>query len=213
MIPLRCENLTCLLADGTSSRELTASFGPGSFWGFCGPDSERILNVLGVIDRPGRGRLEVLGMNVLAMSEPSARAWRDRCFGFLFTHPHLLPSFTVAENVAMPFFRLCSRDPALAKRRTLEILDFMEIADLESSAVGDLDNASTWRVAMARAIVHRPPVLMAVSPPDPLLIPFARRLAKETGTAVLWNGERKNLLRQADGILDLEAGPALAGVA
>ena len=213
MIPLRCEHLTCSRADGTSSRELTASFGPGSFWGFCGEDSERILNVLGVIERPDRGRLEVLGMNVLAMSEPSARAWRDRCFGFLFAHPHLLPSFTVAENVAMPFFRLCSRDPAVAKRRTLEILDLMEISDLESSAVGDLDEQDTWRVAMARAIVHRPSILIAVSQPNPLLIPIARRLAAEAGTTILWNGERKNLSRQVDGIIDLEAGPVLAGVA
>ncbi|MBU6183343.1 MAG: hypothetical protein KGR46_11110 [Verrucomicrobia bacterium] len=213
MLPLRCEHLTFSRADGTSSRELTASFGPASFWGFCGQDSERILNVLGVIERPERGRLEVLGMNVLAMSEPSARAWRDRCFGFLFAHPHLLPSFTVAENVAMPFFRLCSRDPAVAKRRTLEILEFMGIADLESSAVGDLDHQDTWLVAMARAIVHRPSILVAVSQPDPLLIPLARRLASETGTTILWNGERKNLARQVDGIIDLEAGAALAGVA
>lgn len=213
MIPLRCEHISCNRPDGTPTNELTAGFPAGTLWGFCGGDSERILNVLGAIDRPRRGRLEVLGMNVLAMSDPSARAWRDRCFGFLFSHPHLLPSFTVAENVAMPFFRLCSRDPALAKRRTLEILDFVGIAELESSAVGDLDEASTWRAALARAIVHKPSILIAPSPPDPQLLPLARRLAKEAGTTVLWNGGRQQLSRHADSILDLEATPALAGAA
>jgi ABC-type lipoprotein export system ATPase subunit len=213
MIPLRCDKLSCILPGGSPSRELTAAFTVGSLWGFCGPDSERLLNVLGVIDRPQRGRLEVLGMNVLSMSDPSARAWRDRCFGFLFAHPHLLPSFTVAENVAMPFFRLCSRDPAMAKRRTMEILDFMGISELESSAVGDLDQSAVWRVSMARAIVHRPAILVAITPPDPQLLPIARRLADEAGTTILWNGERHHLSRHADSILDLEESSALAGAA
>jgi ABC-type ATPase involved in cell division len=113
----------------------------------------------------------------------------------------LLPSFTVVENVAMPFFRICGQ--VGSQERTLAALEFVGIAELHAISVGDLPDLVQWRVAFARAIVHSPPVLIAVSPPNPILLPYARRLADECGTTVLWNGDKSDLLPFSDHLVEV----------
>lgn len=184
----------------------STDFQSGEVAGFFGADffaNELLLSVLGMIERPDGGYLEVLDRDVSKMSERIAARHRDTAFGYLFTHPHLLPSFTVAENVAMPFFRICGQDEDHARRRTLEVLEFVDIAGQHGMLVGDLDDATHWRVAFARAIVHSPAVLVAISPPSDLLLPFARRLADSFGTTVLWNCGGNRQIALADRLLDI----------
>lgn len=183
----------------------SADFQAGEMTGFLGADShagELLLGVLGMIEKPDAGYLEVLDKDVSKMNEPDAARHRDITFGYLFTHPHLLPSFSVAENVAMPFFRIRGQDEGEAKERTLAALEFVGIADLHGMLVGNLDDATHWRVAFARAIVHSPAVLVAISPPSDSLLPFARRLADSSGTAVLWNGGGNHQIVFADRLLE-----------
>jgi ABC-type lipoprotein export system ATPase subunit len=209
MSPLRCENIRCLGSGASASghgaiEDFSANFNSGDLSGFCGSDAggkELLLNLLGMIERPESGRLVVLGNEVLQIPDAISAKIRDTSFGYLFTHPHLLPSFTVAENVAMPFLRICGEGDY--QERTLAALEFSGVASFHSAPVDELDYTAHWRVAFARAIVHSPPVLIAVSPPSPLLLPLARRLADEIGTAVLWNGEKVDLLPFADNLIEM----------
>ena len=209
MSPLRCENIRCLGSGASASgqeviEDFSANFNSGDLTGFCGSDAagkELLLNLLGMIERPESGRLVVLGNEVLQMPDAISAKIRDTSFGYLFTHPHLLPSFTVAENVAMPFLRICGEDDY--QERTMAALEFAGVASFHSAPVEELDDTAHWRVAFARAIVHSPSVLIAVSPPSPLLLPLARRLADEIGTAVLWNGEKVDLLPFADNLIEM----------
>jgi ABC-type lipoprotein export system ATPase subunit len=211
MTPLRCINICCRRSAANPARYavvegFSADFKVGEVTGFLGSDfhsKELLLGILGMIEKPDGGSLEVLGHDVLKMSEPDAARHRDITFGYLFTHPHLLPSFSVAENVAMPFFRICGQDEGDARERTLAALEFAGIADLHGMLVGNLDDAAHWRVAFARAIVHSPAVLVAISPPSDLLLPFARRCADLFGTSVLWNGVGGDLLALADSVLEM----------
>ena len=213
MTPLRCINICCRRSGANPARhavveDFSADFKGGEVTGFIGSDSdgkELLLGVLGMIEKPDSGSLEVLDHDVLKMSEPDAVRHRDTTFGYLFTHPHLLPSFTVAENVAMPFFRICGQDEGDARERTLRALEFAGIAGLHGIPVGNLDDVSHWRVAFARSIVHSPAVLVAISPPSDLLLPFARRFADSFGTAVLWNGLGNDLFPFADCVLKMNA--------
>ena len=209
MSPLRCENIRCLGSGASASghgaiEDFSANFNSGDLTGFCGSDAggkELLLNLLGMIERLESGRLVVLGNEVLQIPDAISAKIRDTSFGYLFTHPHLLPSFTVAENVAMPFLRICGEDDY--QERTMAALEFAGVASLHSVPVEELDDTAHWRVAFARAIVHSPSVLIAVSPPSPLLLPLARRLADEIGTAVLWNGEKVDLLPFADNLIEM----------
>lgn len=209
MSPLRCENIRCLCSGAHAPgqgviEDFSATFQSGQLTGFCGSDAsgkELLLGLLGMIERPEGGRLLVQGREVLKMPDGISAKVRDSSFGYLFTHPHLLPSFTVAENVAMPFLRIRGEDDY--QERTLAALEFAGVASLHSIPVEELDDTAHWRVAFARAIVHSPPVLIAVSPPSPLLLPLARRLADEIGTAVLWNGDKVDLLPFADNLIEM----------
>lgn len=211
MTPLRCINISCRRSAASPARhavveDFSADFKGGEVTGFLGSDShdkEHLLSVLGMIEKPAGGSLEVLGHDVLKMSETDAARLRDTTFGYLFTHPHLLPSFTVAENVAMPFFRICGQAGDDARERTLAALEFVGIVGLHGILVGNLDDAAHWRVAFARAIVHSPAVLVAISPPSDLLLSFARRLADSFGTAVLWNGVGDELVPIADCMVEM----------
>ena len=209
MSPLRCENITCRRSSTNAFRHgviegFSASFESGDITGFCGSDTaakELLLSILGLIERPDSGRLVLFDQEVSKMPEPGSTKLRDKSFGYLFTHPHLLPSFTVAENVAMPFFRICGQHGV--QESTLAALDFVGIPELNAIPVGELHDSVHWRVAFARAIVHSPPVLIAVSPPNPLLLPLARRLADEKGTTVLWNGSKTDVLPFSDHVVEM----------
>ncbi len=213
MPPLECKNIPFRTTSRGGEAE-TEGFGgifhSGEMVGFCNDrDFGSLLNILGMIERPTSGRLSVLGEDVLAMKEDAAWQLRDRAFGYLFTHPHLLPTFTVAENVAMPFFRICGKREDLARERTSEVLMFTGIRHLCGTLVGNLDETTCWLVALARAIVHRPPLLVAISPPSSDLLPLARTLADKEGMAILWNGQRSHLLPIADRIIDGNLSPTL----
>jgi ABC-type lipoprotein export system ATPase subunit len=205
---LRCENINCRSTTNAFRHGViegfSASFESGEITGFCGSDTaakELLLSILGLIERPDSGSLVLFDQEVSEMSQPGSAKLRDTSFGYLFTHPHLLPSFTVAENVAMPFFRICG--PHGVQESTLSALEFVGIRELNAIPVAELHGSVHWRIAFARAIVHAPSVLIAVSPPHPLLLPLARRLADERGTTVLWNGNKTDVLPFSDHVVEM----------
>jgi ABC-type lipoprotein export system ATPase subunit len=214
MTPLRCENLSCTRKMWNAGRTCSVSgfsavFAPGEvvcFRGGEGCGKNLLLHVLGMIEEPDSGILEVLGERVSGDRTGNPAAVRDRAFGYIFPHPHLLPTFTVAENIAMPFFRIEGRDAAEARRRTAEALDLAGATGTASAPAEELDGEESWRVAFARAIVHSPPVLVAFWPPNPLLLPLAKNLARVRGTTVLWTGDGDFPSHHADRVFDLAGG-------
>ncbi len=146
------------------------------------------MNILAMIERPDSGKIHVLGESVLVMENESAHRLRDGAIGYLFTHRHLLPSFTVAEYIAMPYLRHRGNSIELAGDRISEVLAFSGLPISSANlAVANLSEESLWRVAFARSVVHYPKILVAVSPPPDFLLPLAHAHARATGMAVLWN--------------------------
>jgi len=193
-------------------RNFSATFACGEFVGFCGPDGcgkGLLLNLIGLIEKTDTGRLELFGQDVSGFSAEEAATFRNQACGFLFGHPYLLPSFTVAENLAMPLFKICREETGTARDRTLEVLEFVGAGGLENRSAGTLDSDMRWRVAFARALIHAPNVLIAISPPASALLPLARLAADQFGLTVLWSGERAALEPFADRIIELREGRAL----
>jgi putative ABC transport system ATP-binding protein len=212
---LSCENLSCRRdqwneAGPARIASISAGFEPGTFSGFCGPDGcgkGLLLNVLGLLEPHDSGTITVDGRDLAALGHEEARQLRNENFGFLFNHPCLLPSFSVAENVAMPLFRICGGDAQAARLRTLEVLDFCGMADLECTLTGRLNLAMQRRAALARALVHSPRILIAISPRESQdLLDIAWRAAADFGICVLWAGEEKEITGRANRILHLREG-------
>lgn len=212
---LSCQNLTCRREQWNEAgpariESISASFEPGTFSGLCGPDGSGkglLLNVLGLLEPHDSGAITVDGYDIARLDSEDARQLRNENFGFLFNHPCLLPSFSVAENVAMPLFRICGGDAQAARMRTLQVLDFCGIADLECTLTGRLDLATQRKAALARALIHSPQILIAISPRESEdLLNIARRAAAEFGVCVLWAGEEKDISPYAHRIIHLRDG-------
>lgn len=211
MTSIHCRNITCRRTTLNGHprdevRNFSGEFEAGTATAFRGPEDRGIgllMSVLGMIERPDSGDLRVLGQTVLDLETNAARELRDRTFGFLFTHPHLLPTFTAAENIAMPLLRLCRDSVEEAGARVAEVLAFSGLEESVGRAhAEDLDGESLWRVAFARSIVHRPEILVAISPPARFLLPLAARYARETGACVLWNAGEDGETFECDRVIE-----------
>ncbi len=215
---ITCENLTCERSNWNQSgpgrvHDFSGTFESGEFIGFCGQDGcgkGLLLNLIGLLEKPDSGRLVLLGHDTAEFSGEDVSTFRNEACGFLFGHPYLLPSFTVAENVAMPLFRICGGGAAEARERTREMLAFAGIAGFETPRAGKLDPALRWRAAFARALVHDPRILVAISPPDPDLLPLAKHAAEKFHLTVLWAGERNAVSAHADRIIEMRDGRAVS---
>lgn len=215
MIAIECENLTCSRArwngqGAVAVRDISMQIERGEFVGFSGPNGSGkglLLNLIGLLERPDSGILRLGGEDTSDFAEEDAAEFRNEACGYLFGHPYLLPSFSIAENVAMPLFRIRGGDAVAARQRTLEVLRFSGVENFETALAGSADHAVRWRSAFARALVHEPGILIAISPPcGSELLPLACRAARQLGTTILWSGERDELAPVSDRIIEVRAG-------
>ena len=212
---LACEDLSCSRADWkggcpSSVDRLSVSISPASLTGVVGEDGcgkGLFLNMLGLLEPPDSGAIRYQQRSVGDLSDEEVRRLRNESFGFVFEHPCLLPAFSVAENVAMPLFRFCHADAAGARDRMLETLEFCGISEVGCELAGNLPVELQPLAALARALIHRPRVLVAISPRyEELLLPIVNRAIHQTGLTVLWAGQVRSLERYAHRILHLHEG-------
>ena len=131
--------------------------------GESGVGKSTLLHILGTLDRPTGGRLVVNGVDVFAQDEEDLSRFRNREIGFVFQFHQLLPDFTALENVMLP--SLIAREGSQAARtRARELLARVGLADRVDHRPGELSGGEQQRVAVARAAVRRPRLLLADEP-------------------------------------------------
>ena len=118
-----------------------------------------LLRLLGLIERPDSGEIVVTGESTQEWTDAQCTDLRNRHFGFVFEAPLLLPSFNVAENIAMPFFKLTEATSEQAREETHRVLTHVGMADYADSAIESLPLWAQQRVALARALILHPQAL------------------------------------------------------
>lgn len=131
--------------------------------GASGVGKSTLLHILGTLDRPTSGRVMVGGRDVFQMDETALAAFRNRNVGFVFQFHHLLPEFSALENVMMPAL-IAHQDKTQAQKRAMELLEEVEVAHRSSHRVGQLSGGEAQRVAVARALILSPSLLLADEP-------------------------------------------------
>lgn len=131
--------------------------------GASGAGKTTLLQILGTLDRPDTGQVSYDGVDVLAMRERELARFRNTHIGFVFQFHRLLPEFTMLENVAIPAL-IGGVKRADAYRRATELLDFMNLADRLDHKPSQLSGGECQRVAVARALVNNPRVILADEP-------------------------------------------------
>ena len=134
-----------------------------SIVGPSGAGKTTLLQIIGTLDRPDSGEVIVNGIDTSRLSKRRLSDFRNRHIGFVFQFHQLLPEFTAIENIMIPAF-IAGMSRRQAKRRAEELLDFMNLKDRASHKPNELSGGEKQRVAVARALVNNPAVILADEP-------------------------------------------------
>jgi lipoprotein-releasing system ATP-binding protein len=129
-----------------------------------GSGKSTLLQILGTLDRPTAGRVTLDGVDPFAMNEPELAAFRNRRIGFVFQDHHLLPQVSVLENVLIP--TLVNRDVNKTEvaKYARELLERVGLSNRLDHRPAELSGGERQRVAVARALIHKPLLLLADEP-------------------------------------------------
>ncbi len=134
-----------------------------SIVGRSGAGKSTLLHILGTLDYPDQGSLEINGQSVHKLDNKQLAKFRNQHLGFVFQFHHLLPEFTAIENVMIPAF-IANKPEAEAKKRAAELLDYLGLNDRLQHKPTQMSGGEQQRVAVARALMNQPSVIFADEP-------------------------------------------------
>lgn len=134
-----------------------------SIMGASGAGKSTLLQILGTLSTPDKGTLLIDGTDVTTLSRKEISTFRNRKIGFVFQFHHLLPEFTSLENVMIPAL-INGASESDAKKRAVELLDTLGLAERATHKPSELSGGEQQRVAIARALMNKPAVLFADEP-------------------------------------------------
>lgn len=134
-----------------------------SIVGPSGAGKTTLLQIMGTLDRADSGSVVVDGVDVGSLSTKKLSDFRNLHIGFVFQFHQLLPEFTALENIMIPAF-IAGKSTKEARQRAMELLEFMNLADRASHKPAELSGGEKQRVAVARALMNKPAVILADEP-------------------------------------------------
>ena len=140
-----------------------------SIVGASGVGKSTLLHILGALDKPTSGKVLYNGADIFSLDEDSLAFFRNKTVGFVFQFHHLLPEFTAIENVMMPGLISVRREAPGVKRKEIKekaerLLDEMGLSERKGHRPGELSGGEQQRVAVARALILEPKVVLADEP-------------------------------------------------
>ena len=134
-----------------------------SIVGPSGAGKTTLLQIIGTLDRPDNGNVMVDGVDTTTLSQKGLADFRNRHLGFVFQFHQLLPEFTALENIMIPAY-IAGTSQKRAKERAKELLQFMQLTDRANHKPAQLSGGEKQRIAVARALVNSPAVILADEP-------------------------------------------------
>ncbi|TAF45787.1 MAG: ABC transporter ATP-binding protein [Sphingobacteriales bacterium] len=182
-----------------------------SIVGASGAGKSTLLHIIGTLDKPTTGKVFINKVDVTALNANKLSAFRNLNLGFIFQFHHLLPEFTALENVCIPAF-IAKKKKAEAEKRALFLLDILGLKDRAKHKPNNLSGGEQQRVAVARALVNNPALVLADEPSGNLDSATAKELHQlffdlrlqlnQTFVIVTHNNELANMADRKITILD-----------
>ena len=188
----------------------------GAFVSFVGPSGSgksTLLNMIGCLDHPSRGNLTVSGKDVTLMNRREAADFRGQHLGFIFQDFNLVPVLTVYENIEYPLIMVQKWPADKRKKRVLELLDAVGMADQEHKLPSQISGGQKQRVAVARALITNPKLVLADEPTANLdretaykIIDLMKKMRDEFKTTFIFSTHDPRVVKNAEVIYPLEDG-------
>ncbi len=188
---------------------------PACFTVLSGPSGSgktTLLNLIAGIDRPDQGDVRIAGQSLQQLSDNALTDFRARHIGYIFQNFNLLPVLSAFENVEYPL-RLNRTPTAQRRKKVLELLDAVGLADKSNHRPNQLSGGQRQRVAIARALVHQPLLVLADEPTANLdsqtgaqIIQLMRELQRQHKTAFVFSSHDPQVIASADHLVLLKDG-------
>ena len=134
-----------------------------SIVGASGAGKSTLLHIIGTLDKADRGQLVIDGTEVNKLNDTQLAAFRNQKIGFVFQFHHLLPEFTALENICIPAY-IGGMGKKEATEKALQLLDYLNLTERKDHKPSQLSGGEQQRVAVARALVNNPAVVLADEP-------------------------------------------------
>ena len=148
-------------------KELSLTINKGEFVSIMGPSGcgkSTLLNIMGLLDSPTSGDIEIDGINVCGMSDKELAHFRNQKLGFIFQNFHLIPSLNVIDNVALPLLYRKGLSASERKSKAEKVLKKVGLSHRMKHLPSQLSGGQSQRVAIARAIIGNPEIILADEP-------------------------------------------------
>ena len=220
---LQAQQLWKLYQAGESTveavRGVDVSIEPGEMVAVMGPSGcgkTTLLNILSGIDEPTSGMVLVNGQPLYGISDDARTDLRGEHFGFIFQDFNLLPVLSAVENVELPLL-LNGRSPQAARDQAMEALERVGLADRSGHRPAELSGGQQQRVAVARAIVHRPSIILCDEPTGNLdnttsedVMSLLSQMNQEQGTTFLIVTHDQSIASRCQRTITMNDGSVLA---
>jgi len=189
---------------------------PASFVSFIGPSGSgktTLLNLIGCLDKPTSGKLEVADMNTSDLTRKEAAAFRGKNLGFIFQDFNLIPVLTVYENVEYPLLIVQNVPGKERKNRIISLLETVGMIDQKDKYPDQISGGQKQRVAVARALVTNPRLVLADEPTANLdsktafmVIDIMRRMKEEFGVTFIFSTHDPKIVSEVEMVYTLQDG-------
>jgi putative ABC transport system ATP-binding protein len=187
----------------------------GEYLAIMGPSGSgksTLFNMIGALDKPSNGEITVGGVSLPKLSSRELSYFRGKHIGYVFQSYNLIPSLTAVENVMLPITFL-GADDTTARRRAIEVLEFVELGHRLDHTPGQLSGGQQQRVAIARALANQPTILLADEPTANLdqvtgekVIQIFKDLSSKMGVTIISATHDHKMLAVSDRIVWIKQG-------
>lgn len=146
-----------------------------SIVGASGAGKSTLLHLIGTLDKPDQGEILIEDISIFKLTDKQLSAYRNKNIGFVFQFHHLLPEFTAVENVALPSL-IAGESKKVAMQKAKELLQFLKLEDRLQHKPSELSGGEQQRVAVARALINNPQLILADEPSGNLDSDNAKKL-------------------------------------
>lgn len=183
----------------------------GEFVSIMGPSGcgkSTLLNIIGLLDKANKGKVEIMGKETLDMGDNALSHFRNANIGFVFQSFHLIPSLNVADNVALPLLYRKDIGARARKEKIDKVLERLGLSHRKRHFPSQLSGGQCQRVAIARAIIGDPEIILADEPTGNLdskmgaeVMELLHQLNKEDGRTIIMVTHNEEQARQTDRIV------------